>query len=66
MAAHALAHIVTQGGVTIARAVGGAQPLARPEAQTARGCTILEFARLRRGARSNVWAARPAHLGGPT
>eukprot|EP00969_Alexandrium_andersonii_P130503 5771008-Alexandrium_andersonii.AAC.1 len=58
VAVRARARIITQDRVTIARAVGGAKPLARPETQTARGCTPHEVTRLRRGERPTTQAAR--------
>eukprot|EP00969_Alexandrium_andersonii_P248421 10976563-Alexandrium_andersonii.AAC.1 len=50
----------------VARAVGGAGPLARPETQTAWGCTAHKVARTRRGARPTTQTARAARRVGPT
>eukprot|EP00969_Alexandrium_andersonii_P191953 8477708-Alexandrium_andersonii.AAC.1 len=66
LAACALARFVAQGGVAVARVVGGAEPPARPKTQTARGCPSHKTARPRRGARPNARAARTAHPVGLT
>eukprot|EP00969_Alexandrium_andersonii_P306356 13543151-Alexandrium_andersonii.AAC.1 len=64
LAARALARIVTQGGVPVARVVGGAEPPSRPTTQTARGRLSHRATRTRHGARPNTRTARAARLAG--
>eukprot|EP00969_Alexandrium_andersonii_P118071 5222053-Alexandrium_andersonii.AAC.1 len=64
LAPRALARIVAQGGVTVARVVGGAEPPARLATQTARGSLSHRATRTRHGAHPNARTASAARLAG--